>query len=259
MRPIASLTSIEARSLTGLLFDLDDTFLDGTRLSREAYGALFDLVDAGLSLVAVTGRPSGWGEVLARQWPVMGVVVENGALAYAWVDGRLERWDSVTPAERARRRERLQVIAARIQDRFPDLCPTDDARTRESDVTFDIGEYRRVEMDVVDQAMKEAMALGARVRKSSVHLHLTLDGHDKASGTVAFVHHRTGMDPGAARHCLAFIGDSENDSACFAAFDTTIAVGNFRARLTVMPRFVTIAARGAGFVEAARAIMARRL
>jgi len=36
---------------------------------------------AGLALVAVTGRPAGWGRVLARQWPVAGCIAENGAVA----------------------------------------------------------------------------------------------------------------------------------------------------------------------------------
>ena len=44
------------------------------------YDALWDLSDAGLRLVAVTGRPSGWGEVIARQWPIDGAVTENGAV-----------------------------------------------------------------------------------------------------------------------------------------------------------------------------------
>ena len=62
------------------LFDLDDTLLTHGRLTRQAYDALWDLHDAGLKLVAVTGRPSGWGEVLARQWPIEGCVTENGAM-----------------------------------------------------------------------------------------------------------------------------------------------------------------------------------
>jgi hypothetical protein len=56
-----------------------------------------------------------------------------------------------------------------------------------------------------------------------------------------------------------FVGDSPNDSACFAAFRTTFGVANVRdyvCRLTVPPRFVTLADRGAGFAELARALRA---
>jgi hydroxymethylpyrimidine pyrophosphatase-like HAD family hydrolase len=61
MRPLTSLDAARARALEGLLFDLDDTVLSHGLLTREAFGAIYDLHDAGLRLVAVTGRPSGWG------------------------------------------------------------------------------------------------------------------------------------------------------------------------------------------------------
>ena len=64
MKALSSLSAEEARRLRGLLFDLDDTLLSHGVLTRAAYDALWDLRDAGLALVAVTGRPSGWGELL---------------------------------------------------------------------------------------------------------------------------------------------------------------------------------------------------
>ena len=80
MKPLSSLARDEARALRGVLFDLDDTVLSHGLLTREAFGAINDLHDAGLLLVAVTGRPSGWGEDVARQWPIDGAVTENGAV-----------------------------------------------------------------------------------------------------------------------------------------------------------------------------------
>ena len=65
--------------LRGLLFDLDDTLLDEGRLLPEALEALYRLKQAGFELHAVTGRPAGWGAVLAHQWPVDGALTENGA------------------------------------------------------------------------------------------------------------------------------------------------------------------------------------
>jgi HAD superfamily hydrolase (TIGR01484 family) len=258
MRPIEALDSAEARRLTGFLFDLDDTLLDDGELGEDAYRALFRLRESGLWLVAVTGRPSGWAEVIARQWPVTGAVAENGAIAYARVEGRLRRFDTVAAAERSARRARLASITEEVQRAYRDLEITDDSRTRETDVTFDIGEHRHVGNAVVQQASTLARRLGARVVRSSVHLHLSLDGHDKASGTLAFLHARHGLDAGAARGRLAFIGDSENDAPCFAAFETTIAVRNLRGRPTVGPRYVTQGHKGAGFVEAARVLVDHR-
>lgn len=257
MRPIARLSEQTATELRALLFDLDDTLLDGTRLGEAAYSALFRLREAGLALVAVTGRPSGWGEVLARQWPVDGVIAENGAVACARVDGRATVVD-FAESERASRRARLDAITSELRTRFPELRPSDDVGARRSDYTFDIGEHERVPAEVVAAARRAARSLGARTVASSVHLHVTLDGLDKASGAARFLRMRFGWDPTESSSHVAFIGDSENDEACFSAFRTTIAVANFRGRPTLPPRFVTDAARGEGFAEAARVIVERR-
>jgi hypothetical protein len=56
----------------------------------------------------------------------------------------------------------------------------------------------------------------------------------------------------------AFIGDSENDAACFAAFRLTLGVGNLSGRPTLPPRFRVQGERSRGFVEAAEGLLARR-
>jgi hydroxymethylpyrimidine pyrophosphatase-like HAD family hydrolase len=112
-----------------------------------------------------------------------------------------------------------------------------------------------VEAAVVAKACEWVRDSGGRVITSSVHLHLTLDGHDKASGAIHFLWRRFGTDPSICRTRFAFIGDSENDAACFGAFRTTIGVRNLRGAPTLTPRFITEAARGAGFAEAASALL----
>jgi acetylornithine/N-succinyldiaminopimelate aminotransferase len=87
---------------------------------------------------------------------------------------------------------------------------------------------------------------------------VTLDGHDKASGAAFLLRTRFDIDPTASRVQAAFIGDSENDAACFAAFRTTIGVANLSGRPTVTPRFVTASPRGQGFAEAAEVLVQRR-
>jgi len=91
------------------LFDLDDTLLSHGRLTREAYEALCDLSDAKLRLIAVTGRPSGWGEVLARQWPIDAAVTENGAVHVVREGRGVARIEACDEAERRARRVRLSL------------------------------------------------------------------------------------------------------------------------------------------------------
>ncbi len=254
MRPIEQLSESEARGLAGLLFDLDDTLLDHGRLTEAAYSALFRLREHGLGLVAVTGRPAGWGEVIARQWPVAAVVTENGAITLVCEGARVVRLDRAEGFERLRRRERVIEIASEVRAAFPELEPTDDVHARVSDFTLDIGENGKVDSDVVTRAASLIERLGARSTRSSVHLHISLEGDDKASGVLRVLCERLGEDPTHALARWAFIGDSENDAACFNAFRTTIAVANYRARVSIAPRYRTKAERGAGFAEAARVL-----
>ena len=257
MLPISRLSVDEASRLRALLFDLDDTLLDGTRLGERAYASLHRLREAGLVLVGVTGRPSGWAEVIARLFPIDGVVSENGAIA-CYADGKQLAILDGAGAARSERRARLVAIASAVLSRFEGLVRSDDSGARVSDVAIDIGERQRVTPERVAAARAYAEELGARTFTSSVHLHLTLDGANKASGATRFLAERFGWDVTASLGRAAFIGDSENDEACFAAFHTTIAVRNFRGRPTVPPRYLTEAARGDGFAEAASVILARR-
>jgi hypothetical protein len=186
------------------------------------------------------------------------VVTENGAVI-VYRDGRTVRLlDPVDPAERTARCERLQLLAAELEVSFPDLGRAEEYSVRLSDLTLDIGEAREVASDVVEQAMRLACARGFRTVRSTVHLHLTLDDEDKASGALRALGVLCGEDPALARERYGFIGDSDNDAPCFSTFSTTFAVSNFRALATVSPRYVTRAARGAGFAEAAHVILARR-
>jgi len=261
MRAIAELDPERARSLGGLLFDLDDTLLSHGALTRTAYGALWDLRDAGLRLVAVTGRPSGWGEVIARQWPVDGVVTENGAVHIVRDGAGVARRETCDDAERRRRRIRLAQLVEDVRAIVPEARLTDDVDARRSDVTWDIGERTRLPLERVDAIARAIVDAGARTTRSSVHLHATFDADDKASGAVAFLVRELGEDAGRAVARYAFAGDSGNDAACFGAFHTTFGVANVRAhlgRLTVWPRFVTRSTMGEGFAEIARAILAAR-
>jgi HAD superfamily hydrolase (TIGR01484 family) len=258
MLPIESADKACLAKLQGLIFDLDDTFLDHGELRAASYQALADLDSQGLTLIVATGRPAGWGEVLARMWPVAAVVTENGAIAHRRTAGKLACIDALSPSERLHTRNSLEHIAADLEQRFPELGRTDDAHARISDITYDVGEYRSVPKDVVAMAIEHARSLGARTTVSSVHLHITLDQHDKATGVLHVLRTQLGWDTTRARTRFGFIGDSGNDAPCFAAFSTSIAVSNMSGRPSVTPRFITRGARGAGFVEAARHILAAR-
>lgn len=262
MKGLAALTAEVARALRGLLFDLDDTLLSHGVLTRGAYDALWDLKDAGLRLVAVTGRPSGWGEVIARQWPIDAAVTENGAVVVARESHGLARSERCDETERRSRRIRLARLVEDVRAAVPEARLTDDVEARRSDVTWDIGERVKLPEDRVAAIARVIAAAGARSFASSVHIHATFDVDDKATGTIAYLARAFGEDPGAATSARwAFVGDSGNDAACFAAFWTTFAVANVRAhlaRIPVTPRYLATRSMGEGFAEIAGAILAAR-
>ncbi len=250
MLPIAQVPRTVCNRLDGLLFDLDDTVLDHGRLALDTYEAICRLAERKIGLVGVTGRPASWGQVLVRQWPLDGMVTENGIISLHQQGGRVVQSDRCTPEARRHRRARLHELADRLMAQFPSLKPTDDSMGRVGDYTFDIGENLKLTTDEIQHASRAAAQLGLRTVASSVHLHISLDVDDKATGALRFLHQAKGVAPSVARSRWAFIGDSENDAPCFAAFETTIGVQNLRGNFSLPPRYITREMAGKGFVEA---------
>lgn len=261
MRSLDELTVSRARHLQGLVFDLDDTLLTEGALTLAAYDALHQLHEAGLELVACTGRPAAWGEVIARQWPIAMAVTENGAVGFRREGASVLLVDRVARAERERRRHRLEVVSAELSRSFPEVERADDNRGRLTDVTFDIGERHQVPAEQIVALRQAAAALGARTFTSTIHLHVTLETDDKVSGTLFALAAARGVDPSAALCRYGFVGDSANDAACFAAFRTTFGVANVAGQLgalTLGPRYVSDGAAGRGFAQIAAQILALR-
>src|SRR6186713_1710034 len=65
--------------------DIDDTLTDEGLLRPESYAALWKLKEKGLHVIPITGRPAGWCEMIARFWPVDGIVGENGGFYFRYL------------------------------------------------------------------------------------------------------------------------------------------------------------------------------
>lgn len=263
MRPLAALSPSEAARIQGLATDIDDTILDHGALAPATLAALWRAEEAGFPVLLATGRSIAFAEVLVRMWPCVGAVAENGALAAVRRErhGRVLRLDTQSAEGRGRLRAKLDRIVQEVSAAFPTVRLSDDAAGRISDVTFDIGEADVVPREVVREMVQLAERLGARTTTSSVHLHLTLDHADKASGILHFLATERGVDPTLARGRWAFVGDSSNDAPAFSAFRQSFGVANVRAsldRLVVPPRYLTPSMRGAGFVELVDQLLAAR-
>jgi HAD superfamily hydrolase (TIGR01484 family) len=259
MRPLEDLAPDLCRQLVGVVFDVDDTLTDHGQLGDEAYGALWALSRAGLSLVAVTGRPLGFCDVFARQWPIAAAVGENGG---GWVfrDGASVREGYFDDeATRAGQQGRLRALAREAQEAVPGLRLASDQRHRRVDLAFDVAEEAHLAAAALDRLLAIVAAAGAHSLVSSVHAHAYFGDHDKASGAARAVEAALGraLEPG---RWLA-VGDSGNDAALFTNFPVSAGVGNVRAhlgRLPTPPAFVADEERGRGFAAIARAVLRGR-
>lgn len=255
MRPLAALTTHELARVRVVAFDLDDTLLTDGQLLPSVYSALGRLGQH-VALVAVTGRPLGYGEVLARLFPVAGIVVENGSLSVRrTATGGLAVVDPVPVHERRARLAALADVEAAIRAAIPTARYSDDMPLRRSELTFDVAERWHMPEPEIERMLGIVRAHGAWATRSSVHVHATFDRTNKAEGLIRFVRELDPtVDAGAWRHRVLFVGDSGNDAACFAGFPLSVGVANVRSAtksLTLLPRFVTRAEKGLGFEELA--------
>src|SRR5215216_4385347 len=67
--------------IVGVFTDIDDTLTTEGVVTGDVLEALDALKAAGVHVIPITGRPVGWSEPFALQWPVDAIVPENGAVA----------------------------------------------------------------------------------------------------------------------------------------------------------------------------------
>ena len=257
MQPLSDLAHSGAR-LRGVFSDIDDTLTHDAVVVPEAYDALARARAAGLRIVLVTGRPSGWAEVLASVWPVDAAIAENGGIAYLKRGRRLERiyYEAGDPAADA---SRLAALSDDLVRTVPFARRSDDSALRITDVAFDIGETQHLEQAQIDAITGRCRELGARTLVSSVHAHACFHAADKARMSARVASLLWGEAEAEVAAGYAFVGDSPNDQAAFAFFDASIGVANvarYAAQLRPPPRYVTPSAGGHGFAEAIEVILA---
>jgi len=254
MKPLAEL---EARGVRAVLFDIDDTLTTEGRLTAHAYGALERLSRAGLRLVAVTGRPAGWCDHIARMWPVDAVVGENGAFYFFYGEGRLHKRFQDDAPTRAAKRSRLEAIAASILAAVPGCALASDQAYRETDLAIDYREdVPALPLDAAERIAGLMRAAGLTAKVSSIHVNGWFGEYDKLATTKRLFAERFGIELGAANAQVVFAGDSPNDAPMFGFFRNSVGVANVRRfPLAHPPKFVTESAAGAGFAELAEHLL----
>jgi HAD superfamily hydrolase (TIGR01484 family) len=264
MRPLTDFPVAGRRGIRGLFFDIDDTLTTDGVLTAGAYSAIERLQRAGILTVPITGRPAGWCDHIARMWPADSVVGENGAFYFRYdrAARRMHRRFLDDPATRARNRERLRALGEHIVRSVPGSAVAADQPYRETDLAIDFSEdVPRLPSPAVQRIAALMREAGLTAKVSSIHVNGWFGDYDKLTTARLLMRECHGIDLDRERAQFAFVGDSPNDAPAFAYFPHAIGVANvrdFEDELDHAPAYVTQARCGAGFREAADAILDAR-
>ena len=278
LRPWSEAPRAQLAGIRGVFTDIDDTLTTDGAITPDALAALQTLQDAGIAVVAVTGRPVGWSEPFVfgpQPWPVDAIVAENGAVLLSSVRFRLENasmsstggdsllsksylssWD-----ERAANFERMQAILAEIERELPPARRATDSPGRETDIAIDHSEFCRLTPALVAQVVARMQGHGLVATVSSIHINAWFGRHNKLVGAHWAVRALYGRELGQELDSWVYVGDSTNDQLMFEGVPLSVGVANvarFVPNLTHLPRFVTLGERGVGFAQVAAAVLAAR-
>ncbi len=269
MRSLSEITAAEAARIEAVFTDIDGTLTDAhLRVPASVFAAMEDARAGGLRVIPITGRPAGWCDMIARTWPVDGVVGENGGLYFRREDAAhgghsMIRVYAQEPATRRANRARLDVLAARILDSVPGTALASDQQYREFDIAIDFCEdVPRLPGSEVDRITALCRDAGCTVKVSSIHVNAWFGDFDKGSMCLRFgaeVLDRDFGGPDADR--AIFFGDSPNDAPLFALFPHSVGVAGVRRmqdRIEALPTWITDGDGADGFVEGVRRVLSLR-
>jgi HAD superfamily hydrolase (TIGR01484 family) len=264
MRPIAEMPPETAAAIRYVLMDIDDTITREGKLLAASYQALWRLKEAGLVVVPVTGRPAGWCDLIAREWPVDGVVGENGALAF-WEESRAGKRPALQADFHPQAIRNSHPVLRRIQERalaeIPGLRVAKDQFSRMFDLALDFAEEEpALSLDTARRVRDIALEEGAMAKISSIHVNVWMGAYDKLSMAERFLSRCFRWLPGKEDGQVLFAGDSPNDEPMFARFPNSAGVANVRRYPGIghLPRWVARKECGEGFAEIAETLLELR-
>jgi hydroxymethylpyrimidine pyrophosphatase-like HAD family hydrolase len=271
MKPLSEWPAAERSRIAGVLTDIDDTLTTEGAITPDALAALAALRAADIPVIAITGRPVGWSEPFAREWPVKAIVAENGAVALCphpspLPEGggapskalSLRKFYQQDQALRAANFARMQQVAQRVVREVPGAVISSDSGGRETDIAIDHSEFVHLPPERIEQVVRLMQDEGMNATVSSIHINGWYGDHNKLSGARWIVRELFGRELDAEIENWVYVGDSTNDVLMFRHFPHSVGVANirrFEAQLAHLPRYITPGERGAGFAQVARALL----
>lgn len=264
-----ALSEFQNAKVKVLFTDIDGTITTNGQVTDRAYSAIWNLSRAGIAVVPITGRPAGWCELIARQWPVHGVIGENGAFYFRLesevgrstkeLHTKMKRVFFSSKANRKAYRERFKKILERIKTEVPAARLASDQFCRMFDLAIDfaedVGPLPKNDVAKIVKLFKEA---GAQAKVSDIHVNGWFGDYHKKTACEQYVKNEFAFSKEALQTRCVFIGDSPNDEPMFQYFRNSFAVANFKDfadDVKHRPAFIAPSPEGEGFAEVAAHII----
>jgi HAD superfamily hydrolase (TIGR01484 family) len=267
MKAISLLTAETARLIQWVLTDIDDTMTCGGILVPEAYATLCALKSAGLRVVAVTGRSSGWGEVHLQEWPIDAAITENGAICWfrdRSPAGEYQTGNLVHPSAVRNTAPAIARAAASAFRAVPRARAAGDNHLRLYDFAIDHAE--RVQPPLTENEVAEIVGIfeqeGCMAKPSSIHINTWIGSFNKREAALMYLKEQEGYTDETDREKVLYIGDALNDEVMFEYFPNACAVANIDIwldRLVHTPAWISMGRFGAGFAEIGQKLLKMRL
>ncbi len=248
-----------------VLTDIDDTITTEGQMGNRAYDALWKLHDAGLQIIPITGRPAGWCEMIARFWPVAGVIGENGGFYFRYASEKanspkkMKRWFFSDEKTIKMNQQKLAVIEKEILKKVSGAAISSDQFCRLMDLAVDFCEdVTPLDVNAIEHIVKIFESHGAQAKVSSIHVNGWFGQYNKLSTTFEFFRKEYGLSESEVLKKAIFVGDSPNDEPMFEKFPNSFGVANiqnFAKQIKTLPAFVAPSKGGEGFAEIAERIL----
>ncbi len=240
-----------------ILTDIDDTLTTDGKLPACAYESLWQLHNAGFKVIPITGRPAGWCEMIARFWPVAGVIGENGGFYFRYYrrgdekNKKMQRWFFADDKTIHENKLKLKNIETEILKSVPGCAVSSDQFSRLMDLAIDFCEdVEPLPKSAIDQIVNIFESFGAIAKVSSIHVNGWFGDYNKVTTTLNFLKNEFGLSESDALNQCVFVGDSPNDEPMFAKFPLTFGVGNlknFSNQMKFIPTYISDKNGGEGF------------
>lgn len=231
--------------------DMDGTLTRQGHFSADLIHALEQLQEAGIAVIIVTGRSSGWVQSVVNYLPVWGAIAENGGIFFSSPDHQ-----QILPdiSNVNHHRNQLRQTFQQCQVRFPKLHESTDNPFRITDWTFDV---HGLSMDELNELRHQAEADQWSFTYSTVQCHIKPPGQSKAG---ALKHVLTNYFPSIAQTSVITVGDSPNDESLFdvQVFPYSVGVANIQHYLEHLqhkPTYITQNPEVSGFCELVRSLL----